>query len=92
MLGSIFWMNSEEKWGPGIDLASASDDDINKYNLSKYHLYERENNLDIHLWVLNKNDFKDFSAATFGKDETRSIQQSRLCLVSRGVFISKNDK
>ncbi|KAI6251051.1 hypothetical protein HI914_00105 [Erysiphe necator] len=92
MSGSIYWINSEEKWGLGIDLATASDDDINAYILSKYHLYERDNILDIDLWDLYQNDFKDFSAATFGKAKTRSIQQLRLCLVSRGVFVSKNDK
>ncbi|RKF55533.1 hypothetical protein OnM2_088057 [Erysiphe neolycopersici] len=42
MSGSIYWMNEEEKWGLGIDIESASDEDINTYTLSKYHLYERD--------------------------------------------------
>ncbi|KAI6246929.1 hypothetical protein HI914_05112 [Erysiphe necator] len=49
MSGSIYWINSEEKFGLGIDIATASDDDINTYILSKYHLYERDNILDIDL-------------------------------------------
>ncbi|RKF60480.1 hypothetical protein OnM2_050041 [Erysiphe neolycopersici] len=92
MSESIYWMNEEEKWGLGIDIESASDEDINTYTLSKYHLYERDNILDIDLWDLYQEDFKNFSAAAFGKVKTRSIQQLRLCLDSRGVFISKNDK
>ncbi|TQS36711.1 hypothetical protein Golomagni_02830 [Golovinomyces magnicellulatus] len=88
----IDWIAEEAKWAHGFDTKNASGEEVNSYILTKIHSYEKYNTINTNLWEQVQEDFKNLSVETFKLATLRIIQNLRDCLLSRGVFVNRNDK
>jgi hypothetical protein len=61
----IDWKERIAKYGNGIDLETATDDDLAEYMETKMHLYTRHNLTDFSLWTAFQEDFEDFTPELF---------------------------
>ena len=61
----INWKERIAKYGYGIDLETATDDDLTVYIETKMHLYTRHNLTDYLLWTVFQEDFEDFTPELF---------------------------
>jgi len=61
----INWKERIAKYGNGIDLETATNDDLMEYIETKMHLYTQSNLIDYLLWTVFQEDFKDFIPELF---------------------------
>ncbi|RKF56855.1 hypothetical protein GcC1_193027 [Golovinomyces cichoracearum] len=65
---------------------------IDGYIEEKLNSHVTYNTLDSNLWEQFQHDFKDFTIDSLKSATLRSIQNLRDCLLSRGVYVTKDDK
>ena len=82
----------EKKWQFGIDLAKATDDEVNEYTRVKTLLYDQDDFTDFDLWELFKDDFKDFDESQFQRVTMKLRSILRKTLRRRGVWVAKNSR
>jgi hypothetical protein len=88
----IDWKERIAKYGNGIDLETAMDDDLAEYMETKMHLYTRHNLTDFSLWTAFQEDFEDFTPELFKRVRSETRIGIRNYLVKRGVYVVKQDK
>jgi hypothetical protein len=86
------WNREIHKWQYGIDVAEATQEDLNMYTQAKTHEYELYSKMDSDLWDLFQDDFKDFDKNVFSQVARRHLQELRTCLRGRGVYVAPNNK
>jgi hypothetical protein len=86
------WNKEIHKWQHGIDVAKATQEDLDIYTQAKTHEYKLYSKVDSDLWDLFQDDFKDFDKSVFTQVARRHLQELRTCLRVRGVFVPKNSK
>jgi hypothetical protein len=86
------WNKEIHKWQHGIDVAKATQEDLDMYTQAKTHEYKLYSKVDSDLWDLFQDDFKDFDKSVFTRVARRHLQELRTCLRIRGVFVPKNSK
>jgi hypothetical protein len=62
------------------------------YVQEKAQLYEKDKIMDQDLWEIYQDEFKIFTLDSFKKVNARALQNLRNSLLSRGVFVEKNNK
>ncbi|RDW66523.1 hypothetical protein BP6252_10158 [Coleophoma cylindrospora] len=67
----------------------ASKDDLDEYTLVKMHVHAEENFTDYTLWLLFKEEFKNFNESTFNDLRADIKVKLRTHLLQRGVYINK---
>ena len=88
----IDWKERITKYGYGINLETATDDDLTEYVETKMHLYTRSNLTDFALWTVFQEDFENFTPETFKRVQSNTRMGIRQYLVKRGVYVVKQDK
>ena len=84
----INWKERIAKYGYGIDLETATNNDLTVYIETKMHLYARHNLTDYLLWIVFQEDFKDFTPKLFKRVQSSTKIGIRSYLVKRGVYIT----
>lgn len=85
------WGAKVLKWKYGIDVTTATDEDILDYMQTKLYDYMSDGVSDDDLWELFQDDFKDFTVDMFTRNR-RETQRLRTCLRCGGVFVASNTK
>jgi hypothetical protein len=67
------WKEIIRKWDCGIDVQSATTEQLNEYVESRAIVYEADKMCDEDLWEVYKTDFKTFTTAVFGKVNSRIL-------------------
>ena len=86
------WNTKIRKWGRGINLDDATEDELLEYVQTKLYQYALDKTSDENLWDLFQDDFKDFTVAVFGRLHRRELLQLRSHLRCSGVFVATNTK
>ena len=80
----------QEKWSQGVDLTSISDvNDYIKFKVLEYGYYKLTND---DLWEQYKEDFADFTEATFKACNLAAICNLRTLLRHQGVWVEKDKR
>ena len=88
----IDWKERITKYGNGINLETAINDDLMEYMETKMHLYTQSNFTDYLLQTVFQEDFKDFTLELFIQVQSNTRIGIRKYLVKRGVYVVKQDK
>ena len=78
------------KYSNGINLKTATDNDLAEYIKTKIHLYIRHNFIDFLLQIAFQKDFKDFTLKLFKQIQSETRIGIHNYLVKRGVYITKH--
>jgi hypothetical protein len=85
------WPELVKKWDEGIsDLGDKAQ--LKEYTRTKIWLYEVESISDFTLWNQFRMDFEGFTAETFKKIGSSTLQSLRICLRCGGVWVPNNSK
>ncbi|RKF82230.1 hypothetical protein GcM1_173010 [Golovinomyces cichoracearum] len=69
------WNALEKKWNTGIDVTSASPEDLTSYINTKIHFYEEDNTTNANLWEKYQDDFQAFTTTNFKQSKLKYIQR-----------------
>lgn len=82
------WKAIIKKWDCGIDVQTATTEELNEYVESRAIAYEADQLCDTDLWEVFKVEFKAFTIAVFAKVSTKKLVQLRSCLQRGGVYVA----
>ena len=88
----INWKERIAKYGYGIDLETATDDDLTVYVETKMHLYARHNLTDYSLWTVFQEDFEDFTPKLFKRVQSSTRMGIRSYLVKWVVYVATHSR
>ena len=83
------WKERITRHGYGIDITTASKEDLEEYVETKIYKYTYENFTDYTLWLLFQEEFERFTIKDFKKIRTDLKSQLRRHLLKRGVYVGK---
>ena len=86
------WPTEIQRWQYGIDVNTATREDLVSYTKTKTYQYTAFNVVDADLWELFTHDFKDFSSALFQMIPRIQLQNLRTTLLVGGVYVPPNDR
>jgi hypothetical protein len=85
------WKARMAKWEGGIPTETASKDDFKEYLDTKLYQYTENRSTDDNLWDLFRDDFRDFTIATFKRAYSLTEQQLLRAYLRRGgVYVEQN--
>ena len=67
------WKAIIKKWDCGIDVQTATTEELNEYMESRTIVYEEDQLYDTDLWEVFKVEFKAFTIAVFAKISTKKL-------------------
>ena len=82
------WKERIARHGYGIDITTASKEDLEEYVETKIYEYTYENFTDHTLWSLFQEEFKGFTIKDFGKIRPITRAKLRAHLLQRGVYVA----
>jgi hypothetical protein len=87
-MNELTWTQKINKWGDGIDTATATKEDFGEYVETKVYVHKREGFSDFTLWSLYKEEFEGWTKDDFKvlRRDTRAMLQHHL--IERGVYVA----
>src|SRR5271170_1233488 len=82
------WKERIARHGYGIDVATASEEDLEEYMETKIYEYTYENFTDYTLWSLFQEEFEGFTIEDFRKIRSVTRAKLRTHLLQRGVYVA----
>jgi hypothetical protein len=86
------WTVQGNQWKNGIDLATATNQDLEDFTQYKLWEYERDNLVDTQLWTDFADDFETFTIDIFLKIPMPTLQDIFNYLQQGRVYIQTKDK
>ena len=82
------WKERITRHGYGIDVTTASEEDLEEYVETKIYEYTYENFTDYTLWSLFQEEFEGFTIEDFRKIRSITRAKLRTHLLQRGVYVA----
>jgi len=82
------WKERIARHGYGINIATASEEDLEEYIEMKIYKYTYKNFMDYTLWSLFQEEFKGFTIKDFRKIRSVTRAKLRTYLLQRGVYVA----
>ena len=85
------WKAQMKKWDQPLEVTlTTTKDDLSEYLDTKLYQYVLYETSDDNLWDLFKDDFKNFTRATFNRFNRTELQRLRAVLRCGGVYVQQN--
>jgi hypothetical protein len=82
------WAQKIDKHARGIDLATATDKDLDEYLATKLYTYTLDGFTDRALWCMFQEDFQGWTADNFKAINNNKRLKLRIYLLERGVYVA----
>ena len=92
MTTSTDWKAEEKRWRNGIDVQTATDEDLTDFTLFKLWEYNDCKAMDDGLWSFFQNDFETFSVDTLSKVHIKHLRNIYTFLRRGGVYVRTKEK
>ncbi len=92
MTSDTDWKAEMERWRHGINVETATDEDIADFTIYKLWEYKEYETMDIALWSFFQDDFGKFDVNTFSRIHAQRLKSMYNFLRRGGVYVRPKDK